>query len=107
MSKYPARQFKRPPGQHPHSLNMQPMAAASGDTSSQMTSEVGKRRGEFLLTPSLPVPSQSASDVPDVPAQVKAKTPVVMPTPVQNCDEMVIPPKLTLKLQGLLRVKAE
>src|SRR5436305_95438 len=110
MSSYPPRQFKHPFWNHAHELNLQSMPETSEGDSGPLTPAVptsvfghGKHRGGFYPILNSSGLLQSEDDGLDVQALETRETPVVMPEPVQNYNEKVIPPKLSLKPQGLLR----
>jgi len=112
MSSYPPRQFKHPFWNHAHELNLQSMPETSEGDSGPITPAAptpvfgqGEHRGGFypILNPSGLLKFED--DGLDAQALETRETPVVMPKPVQNYNEKVIPPKLSLKPQGLFRPK--
>lgn len=65
----------------------------------------GKHRGEFFPMLNLSDSFQFEDNALDVQALATRETPAIMPEIAQHHGEMLIPPKLSLKPQGLLRPK--
>src|SRR5436305_10337132 len=109
MSSYPPRQFKHPLQHHPHRLSFQSMSEASEDASRQaIPAEPAslpsrrKRRGEFFPMLNSSDSFQFEDDALDVQALATRETPAMMPEIAQHHGELLIPPKLSLRPQGLL-----